>query len=281
MPLFDLVNYFNQRFIEEYGATENLLFYQNGIATGSYHALQFGSQLNPVVEHFFSQRQISLDAQLSQHWHSEKAVSVAHEDSSSIINLDRLIRTVHILNFLPLAHEQHSLFLPVSEHHVINIRKDHGAYFSDILLRCGLETKKVIITVKLDHHSRISHQLILSGLKNYRERGYEIALSLDANHIHGNDLLIQFLKRLVPDYIRLPIQLFYNKTPGDVFGRHGLMQTIRRLDTVAVIENIRGPEDMRLAETSGAHLMTGDYAGLLPTEKSSAPDATGIPMYRR
>lgn len=281
MPLHDLVNYFNERFIEEYGAINPLLAYQHGIATAEYQALHFGSRLNPVIEPS-SGKTISLDARIIQSWHQDKPEIKAQDSRTSVVNLDRLIRTVHILNFLPLAHENLSLFLPVSEDHVINIRKDHGAYFSDILFKCGLENRKVIITIKINHHSKANHQLILNGLRNYRERGYEIALTLDSRHPHGNDLLLHFVKKLVPDYIRMPVSLFKTQHTMDVFGRNGLLKTIRRLDTVAMIDQVHTLEDRRIAEANGIRLLTGDLEDLrFPAKESSTTHATGITVHGR
>jgi hypothetical protein len=73
--------------------------------------------------------------------------SVPATEFESIINFDRLSRTVHMLNYLTLAHLQNVLFLVVDPRHILGIKQDHGAYFVDMIAQCGLETKNIVIVL--------------------------------------------------------------------------------------------------------------------------------------
>jgi len=72
------------------------------------------------------------------------------EPPTNIVCLDRLGRTVHMLNYLSLDQAQGYLFLHVHLQHLLTVKKDHGAYFEDIIQRCGLPLKRVVITLTLN-----------------------------------------------------------------------------------------------------------------------------------
>ena len=125
-------------------------------------------------------------------------------DFDSIINFDRLSRTLHMLNYLVLAHLQGVLFLEVDPRHILGIKLDHGAYFEDVIRQCGLETKNVAIVLAVNSQYAPYHKELVNGLSNYRHRGYQIALKLDylSQKTEASDLI----RKVSPNYVSLSAQ---------------------------------------------------------------------------
>ena len=84
-----------------------------------------------------------------------------------------------MLNYLPLTHLQGALFVEVDPRHILGIKQDHGAYFEEVIRQCGLETKNVVIVMPVNSHYARHYQELVTGLDNYRRRGYQIALKFD------------------------------------------------------------------------------------------------------
>jgi len=84
-----------------------------------------------------------------------------------------------MLNYLTLSHLQGVLFLEVDPRHILGIKQDHGAYFEEVIVRCGLETKNVVIVLAVNSQYARYYQELINGLENYRHRGYQIALKFD------------------------------------------------------------------------------------------------------
>ena len=78
-------------------------------------------------------------------------------DFQSIINLDRLCRTIHMLNYLIYSHNGGMLFLDVDPRHILGIQQDHGAYFEEIIIKCGLATRNVVISMTINSFYALHH----------------------------------------------------------------------------------------------------------------------------
>jgi len=72
-------------------------------------------------------------------------VFASTREAAAIVYLDRLCRTVHMLNFLRQATEDGCLFLHVHACHILGVPHDHGEYFNGVLHRCGLTPERIVI----------------------------------------------------------------------------------------------------------------------------------------
>lgn len=267
MPLQRLVEYFNQRFTEENGLTEPPLAYDGKLVRGRFGASTFTSRLRPVrlasAPMFVSGYDAGLVA--ASHPQDENAgyLSLFAEEVPDIVNLDRLSRTVHMLNYLPLANEDGYLFLHVHPRHVLTVQRDHGAYFEEIILRCGLTLRRVVITLTISPVYDRQLRLLLERLKTYRDRGYATAIKFHDQA--GDDFLerycIEFLHRFTPDFVRFDCQFFRNTRPNPAEERRrvSLLSVIRGLDTQLVIEGVNSETDAQLAQTVDADFVRGDW----------------------
>ncbi len=161
MPLQDLVEYFNDRLGREHRSSFRPFVLKESKVSGLFGPIRIDSFFTPlrqtskptvIVGHT---AQILVAPNKTQHLYANEIEnllannSVQAGDFESIINFDRLSRTVHMLNYLTLAHLQGVLFLEVDPRHILGIKHDHGAYFEDVIAQCGLETKNVVVVLSV------------------------------------------------------------------------------------------------------------------------------------
>ncbi|MEY4684544.1 MAG: hypothetical protein RLZ25_1003 [Pseudomonadota bacterium] len=266
MPLSHLIETFNQRFIAENQLKKPPFDFKAGQVFGRFGNLTFTSEFRPV-------RQLSSLDHIRGHDTAPLIFSPANlegvtegfgeEGVPSIVSLDRLSRTVHMLNYLLLGQENGSLFLHVHPQHILTVKKDHGAYFEDIIRSCGLSLRRIVVSLTLSANQDTNLSVLLDRLRNYRERGYAIAIRFDA---HTTEELIEkfknhFLHRLAPDHVRLSIGIFDREYQGRAGERQrqNLLSTIRQQDTQIHFTGIRSMEDLILSRELAGDYVEGAY----------------------
>jgi EAL domain-containing protein (putative c-di-GMP-specific phosphodiesterase class I) len=262
MPLTHLIETFNQRFITENQLHRPPFDFKAGKVFGRFGILTFTSEFRPV-------RQLTHLDQIRGHDTAPLIFSSANLVGGSealgegsiptIVSLDRLTRTVHMLNYLLLDQESGSLFLHVHPQHILTVKKDHGAYFEDIIRSCGLPLRRIVVSLTLSASQDSDLSVLLDRLRNYRERGYAIAIRFDGNTPQALTEKVKrhFLHRLAPDHVRLSIAMFdrtYQGRTGER-QRQSLLSAIRQQDTQLHFTGLRSMEDLLLSQELG-----GDYA---------------------
>ncbi|MFN5745288.1 MAG: hypothetical protein ACK443_04285 [Methylococcaceae bacterium] len=266
MPLEHLVETFNRRFILENQLDAPPLYYDGQRVHGRFGALRFTSTLKPV-------RQRLAPAIISGHDTTPLVLIPAAADDTTrllygeelpnIVSLDRLSRTVHMLNYLPRSHDNGHLFLHVHPNHVLTIKQDHGAYFEEIIQRCGLPVRRIVITLALSTIYQRHTLVLLERLKNYRDRGYSTAIRFD--DLSSEDFIDRyaqhFLHRYAPDFFRFNAAFFHNARADKLKDRrrHALLSALRQVDTQILLSGIRNPADTRLAEDIRPDYVEGDW----------------------
>lgn len=267
MPLNHLIDTFNHRFIQEHQLDTPPFDFQGGRVFGRFGDLTFTSDFRPI-------RQLSQPIEIRAHETSPLVFSAANTlaginsgitqpESSRIVSLDRLSRTVHMLNYLLLDLKEGTLFLHVHPQHILSVTKDHGAYFEEIILACGLPLRRVAISLTLSSGHIHQWPLLLDRLKNYRDRGYAIAIRFDNQATE--DSIIQFrnhhFHRLAPDHVRLSINPFAEEFKGrsGERERQRLFGGLRQQDTQVHLTNIRSSSDLDLSREIGADYIEGAY----------------------
>jgi hypothetical protein len=190
IPLRDLAEYFNQRISEEQGLLQPpLRVNHNGHVEGTFGDLHLSTEFHPVRRGAKPAQIAGYDAVLktallSNGQSSPNSVFIESE-TAVVVNLDRLCRTLHMLNYLPSAHQGGYLFLSVHPRHVLGVKRDHGAYFEEVIFRCGLEPRRVAITVPVTPVYGRQLSQLFEGLKNYQSRGYSTAIHFDDHGDHA------------------------------------------------------------------------------------------------
>ncbi|HUL14025.1 MAG TPA: EAL domain-containing protein, partial [Methylococcaceae bacterium] len=267
MPLQDLVEYFNQRISEEQGLREPPLTVQAGQVEGRFGGLRLASEFHPIRRADSPEHIVGHDAQLQAFQPDDKQATAARvffaADAASIVSLDRLCRTIHMLNYLPAAHENEYLFLQVHPRHVLGVKRNHGAYFEEVIFRCGLSPRRVAITVLITPVYGLQLISLLEGLKNYQTRGYATAIKFDdkASESFLERYCIEFLYRITPDFVRLDPSFFSSlpRSEKEYRRKTSLLSVIHSLDTEFLVEGIENEKDAILAEVLRADLVKGSY----------------------
>lgn len=97
-------------------------------------------------------------------------------DDDELVRLDRLVRTVHVINYFVAARPQRLLFLLVDPRLLSAVVAGHGSTFERVLASFGVGTSQVAIV--LPDGGEAHPGLVARVASNYRRRGYRVALRL-------------------------------------------------------------------------------------------------------
>ncbi len=270
MSLQQLVTHFNDRFEDEHHSDVRPFILENGLVNGLFGPIRIGSDFLPIRYPGDNDRIAGHAVQLSaapyndglqdvqvgefDNWLGNTAKQAA--DFQSIINLDRLCRTVHMLNYLRYAHKNSVLFLDVDPRHILGVKQDHGAYFEEIIVKCGLATKNIVISVALNSFYALHHAQLLEGLNNYRQRGYQIAVNVGP--LYSANGLVDFIVKLSPQYLRANVP-----EPDAESAGASALATLKELQNLvggqAILQQVNGREQAAAASALAFDLVQGSY----------------------
>lgn len=214
MPLTELMNYFNDQ-LQSQAKTQSLpktgFFKVDDSYWGRFGNLILGSRFQPVATHPDNQL-IGFNSELLVRSSTGNSLDIdsifnSLDSTEQIIHLDRLVRTLHSLNYLQ-RHDGRKdlLLLPVQPRHITSVVSDHGKTFEKILSDCGLGPARVLLHTRLVNQESLGH--FDQALSSYRLRGYQVGIQL---HTEAELALLQGLS-LIPDavYINQPNTLNQN-----------------------------------------------------------------------
>lgn len=184
MPLTELMNYFNDQLQAQTRARSlpKTGFYKVANAYWArFGNLTLGSNLRPI-QALREEKLIGYEGELLVRSAAGNLLNIdsvfnSLDSSDQIIHLDRLVRTLHSLNYLQQYDAgPHLLSLPVQPRHIVGVVGDHGKAFEAILSDCGLGPERVLLHTRLLDHTSLRH--FQQALGSYRSRGYQIGVSL-------------------------------------------------------------------------------------------------------
>ena len=275
MPLQQLVNHFNDQFQQEHHSDIRPFLLENGLVSGFFGPIRVSSSYlpvrqlidnNPIAGHI-AQIVVTANNDGLQHGLSSPIDALVSssgdeaDDFQSVINFDRLCRTIHMLNYLPYSHLGGVLFLDVDPRHVLGVKKHHGVYFEDVIVKCGLTTKNVAISLAVNQFYALQHEQLLEGLNNYRQRGYQIALNV--GYLYSANGLVDFIEKLAPNYLRVnvPVAESTNLDSEIIWpsALKSLKELIDLLHGQTILQKLNKQEQVFIASTVGFDLVQGDY----------------------
>ena len=157
---------------------------------------------------------------------SPEAVFVLPTDDAEFVYLDRLVRTLHALNYLTRP-TRGNLLLQVHARHVMSVPADHGLAFEEILRPCGLFPEQITLEIDIEGVDDIPH--LIKAVASYRSRGYGIAIS----HFGRRQLDFAILRELRPDIVKLDSLLLSSARP-----LQRIIEALRKLPAQVLIEGI-------------------------------------------
>ncbi|ACE84221.1 hypothetical protein [Cellvibrio japonicus] len=184
MPLTELMNYFNDQ-LQQRAKAQSLpktgFFKVKNNYWARFGNLILGSRLNPLLS-LETKEQLGYDAELlirttTGNLLDIDSVFTSLDDREQVVHLDRLVRTLHSLNYLQQYDGRTDLLsLSVHPRHIISVATDHGKIFEKILSDCGLGPERVLLTTRLLDSASLPH--FHNALGNYQRRGYLLGISL-------------------------------------------------------------------------------------------------------
>jgi EAL domain-containing protein (putative c-di-GMP-specific phosphodiesterase class I) len=278
MPLQNLVEYFNDRFGQEHRSSFRPFLLEEGSISTLFGQIKIGSVFSPIglalkpTEIIGHAGKLKVSTHDVQYLYSDEIENLLsnhpHQDSDfeSIIDFDRLSRTTHMLNYLPLAHLQGSLFLEVDPRHILGIKQDHGAYFEEVINQCGLETKNVVIIMAVSSPYARHYPELITGLNNYRHRGYQIALKFD--YVAQQGQAFDLISKLSPNYVSLSARPLDQLRDSTLLEKLGNLSTqVASTGGQSILQQIDQQTSELLARNAGFDLVQGRYY-----EQAEVPD---------
>ena len=198
MSLVKLITHFNQPFHQSERALASLSMEENAVVA-KFYGIRLESAFTVLRDRFG--QTLGHQAQLKAFNPRGKSISARAPyavalDEDSIVDLDRLIRTLHVLNATGRELTR-PLFLEVHPWHIAQVPRDHGAVFEGILRDCGWSPQQIILEIADAAVQAPDH--IARAINSFRARGFRIALH--QRGIHDEEL--ERLQALRPDIIQL------------------------------------------------------------------------------
>lgn len=167
---------------------------------GRFLRCQLASVFQPVID-LSEQTSISREA-FVRSWHQSESrlspwclfASAAHDDD--VVELDRLCRTVHLLNHFSGLHANESLIVNVHDRLLAAVAGDHGRSFRRVLDALAIPPSRVII--ETPESVCLDRGLLAFVVANYRLNGFRISVSIG----RASDVP-QTLSIVRPDYLKV------------------------------------------------------------------------------
>lgn len=187
--------------------------------------------------------------------HGDARPEAAFDDAlkeNRLVQFDRLVRVVHLLNHARSFPEHEQLFLNVHPQLLTSVG-DHGRTFEQILHYYSVPTSRVVIEIR---DAGVEDVVRLAGaIGNYRSLGYRIAVD-DFGAAHSNP---ERVLRLRPDIVKLDGTLIAAAEQAseveDSFNH--LVARFRDAGIQVAVEGIENARQLEIARKSGADLLQG------------------------
>lgn len=188
-----------------------------------------------------------------------KVFSLASDDST-LVELDRLCRLVHTLNYFART-DARQLVLNVHGRLLAAVAADHGKAFHRAVMALGLHPEQFVIQVPSTANDDLG--LLLFVVNNYRRNGFAVAVQA-SDPAEAGALLVH----AKPAYLKLDAR-------RDWHTRHvvSLADSARELGVTLALRRCERPSDLELARAAGiTHVQGSILPGAEPEpEPASAP----------
>lgn len=179
-----------------------------------------------------------------------------------LVQFDRLVRTIHLLNHSNNFDEQELLFLKVHPLLLSSV-SDHGRTFEQILHYYSVPTSRVVIEI---NESAVKDEARLKeAVSNYRSLGYKIAVG-NFGAAYSSGVAYSSLDKVLnlrPDIVKLDGELIRKAEHTSRVKSliRGLAEIFHKLGAQVHIEGIETARQAAIARDTGADLLQGYYLG--------------------
>ncbi|MGJ0486340.1 MAG: EAL domain-containing protein [Methylomicrobium sp.] len=174
------------------------------------------------------------------------------QETGGLVLFDRICRTLHLLNFLAFKQEQELLFINV--HPALLAKVDaHGKIFEAIVHAHSVPVENVVIELE---ESYLDHQQTLDkALRNFRDRGFKIAIS-----DFGRELTyVKRLWKITPDFVKLHSDLLREAVADEKVAKilPRIVDLIDQAGGEVVVQGVESARQLAIAKQSGARFYQG------------------------
>jgi len=231
-----------------------LLLGDNGAVTAQFFRSRLTSAFQPMVD-ADDRRVVGHQAVLRVESRDGESVApwsiYAHAvEDPALVQLDRLCRTVHALNYFPWSDPGEQLFLNVESRLLSGVSADHGAYFEAILALLGVAPARVVIVMPPDAVER-PVSFVRAAIA-YRARGYRVMVPVAS--VADTELSHVFLA--APHYVSIEFPAALEDATWQPF-----LQALSRHGIEAVARRIESEPQAQAARRAGARLLQGFHVG--------------------
>ncbi|WP_150047712.1 EAL domain-containing protein [Methylomonas rhizoryzae] len=174
------------------------------------------------------------------------------DNEGKLVKLDRVARTLHMLNYLTLPDKRGLLFLNVHPKLISSVSA-HGKVFETLLHRHSVPTREVVIEVN-DGELQTAAGL-RDAIDSYKDCGYRIAIDQFGNALSKLDRLW----RLSPHFVKFDPCVVKQAERDGKFRRAlpKLIEWVEAMGARCVITGIENEIQLDIASNAGAQLLQG------------------------
>ncbi|WP_168735138.1 EAL domain-containing protein [Pseudothauera rhizosphaerae] len=218
---------------------QSLRRHESGVVLGRFLGAELSSVYQPIID-VASGQAIGYEAFVRCHAGGEAALSPWNlfslvADDATLVGLDRLCRTLHVLNDLR-TEEDELLFLNVHGRLLAAVSEDHGAAFRRVL--DVLQVRSGNVVIETPEVACRDLRLLSFVHANYRINGFRVAANVaslaDAEAVLG---------QMRPNFIKIDVRYLRN---GDERGRlvelaavHGTSVVFTRVAQGELLDELR------------------------------------------
>ncbi len=174
--------------------------------------------------------------------------------ANRVVQFDRLVRIIHLMNHARSFAEHELLFLNVHPRLLSSVN-GHGRTFEQILHYYSVPTSRVVIEIK--ETANADEAVLADAVSNYRSLGYRIAVD-DFGSAHSS---LERVLRLKPDLVKLDGALIQTteRSHSTMISFNQLVERFHSADIQVAVEGIETATQLENARKSGADLLQGYY----------------------
>lgn len=193
-----------------------------------------------------------------------KVFSLASDDNT-LVELDRLCRLVHTLNYFSRT-DAGRLVVNVHGRLLAAVAADHGKAFHRAVTALGLHPEQFVIQVPSTANDDLG--LLLFVVDNYRRNGFAVAVQA-SDPAEAGALLVH----AKPAYLKLDARRDW-RTRNVV----SLADSARELGVTLALRRCERPSDLELARAAGITYVQGSILPGAEAEPDPAPAQQVVPM---
>ena len=255
MPLSEFVRYLNaQQALPGTGLPSTTPFVaEDGQVSVHFAKLRLESCFSPIVsladgEVYGHAAGLRVFGRNNHRLLEPDAIFVLPGDDAQFVYLDRLVRTLHTLNYLTYRQRRTrgTLLLRVHPRHVASTPAGHGLAFEEVLRTCGLLPEQITLEIEIDGGDDRAH--LLRAVDNYKRRGYAIAVGRFGRRASNFDLL----REVAPAIVKLDPLLTASTTSWQP-----LVERVHALGAQVMIGGVDGADYDDSASVCGEALANG------------------------